>query len=72
MIDKLAHLFIMFINEDMDINELQNRLSTIQCNSHEEMEKIKVLENQLEEIIYCCKVENQYEKVLQIINNHLN
>ena len=71
MIDKLIHLFDAFINKNMDINELQNRLVTIQCNSHEEEEKIGALDDKLEEIIYCSRIEDQYEETLQVINDFL-
>ena len=68
MRDRLEQLFDMYINMDIDINDLQNIISMIECNSHKEMEQIRLLDNQLEEIIYCNKIDNQYKKVLQVIN----
>ena len=68
MRDRLEQLFDMYINMGIDINDLQNRISMIECNSHKEMEQIRLLDNQLEEIIYCNKIDNQYKKVLQVIN----
>ena len=46
MRDRLEQLFDMYINMDIDINDLQNRISMIECNSHKEMEQIRLLDNQ--------------------------
>lgn len=68
MSDKLLPLFNMFIDKEIDVVELQNRIATIQCENYYEIEQIKSLDNHLEEIIYCYNSENQYKIVVQILN----
>lgn len=68
MSDKLAQLFSRFINKEINITELQKRIATLQCENSYEAELIRTLDNQLEEIIFCCNAENQYKNGVQIIN----
>ncbi len=71
MKSKLEQLIIMFINKEIDINELQNKISTIKCDTRINQEKIKILDNKLEEILYCYNIENQYKEVIKFINYFL-
>ena len=67
MRDELNILFDMFKDKKIDIIELQNRMSTLVYDSNVETEMIKMLDNKLEEIIYCYNPNNQYIEALNII-----
>lgn len=70
MDNKLLLLFKMFSIKKIDIYELQKGLSTIQCDNYEEEEQIRILDNKLEEIIFCNNVENYYKNVMKVIQSY--
>ena len=67
---ELEEKFEMFKNKKIDIFELQNRLSTVYCEKDDNL--LRLVDNELERIIFCCKDESYYEETIKLYQNIKN
>ncbi len=68
MYTKIVDLFNSYINRQIDIYELQNRITTLQCNDSFDQELILFIDNEIESIIFGFEEENYYQKTVQLYN----
>lgn len=71
MREQLQLLAKRFIAKELSIQEFQERLSTIQCDSKDEQLEIELLDNQLEEIVFCANPNDYYIQAKELLKKYM-